>query len=114
MEYLQYMAKKHSKEDEWRRRIERWRASGQSVRELCAREGFRDKSFYMWRRKLATDHSVHDEANFVEVVHEHRTAVSVEIVVGSITVRVPQAFDSMQLHRILGTITQLHNSGMEA
>jgi transposase-like protein len=40
------------KEQQWRRWIETWRASGLSVRAFCARHGLAQPSFYAWRREL--------------------------------------------------------------
>ena len=40
-------------EREWRDRIARWRASGQSVRVFCAEHQLLEPSFYSWRRIIA-------------------------------------------------------------
>ena len=40
------------KEQQWRRRIGEWRASGLSVRAFCDRRGLAIPSFYAWRRTL--------------------------------------------------------------
>jgi len=36
----------------WRRRLARWRAGGQSVRDFCAAEGIPESAWYFWRREL--------------------------------------------------------------
>jgi len=41
------------RERAWRERIERWRASGASVREFCCREKVSTPRFYHWRQELA-------------------------------------------------------------
>ena len=40
------------KEQEWRRWIAQWRASGLSVRDFCDRHGLAAPSFYAWRSRL--------------------------------------------------------------
>ena len=37
----------------WRERVERWRASGASVRDFCRREKVSTPRFYHWRQELA-------------------------------------------------------------
>ena len=39
-------------EQQWRRWIGEWRASGLSVRAFCERRGLAIPSFYAWRRTL--------------------------------------------------------------
>lgn len=41
------------KEQHWRELIEKWRASGQSVRGFCAEHHIAEPSFYAWRRTIA-------------------------------------------------------------
>src|SRR6516165_2679304 len=40
------------KERTWRQRVARWRHSGLTARDFCAREGLSEPSFYAWRRTL--------------------------------------------------------------
>jgi hypothetical protein len=40
------------REDLWRRRFARWRASGQSARAFCAAEHIPESAWYFWRRQL--------------------------------------------------------------
>jgi hypothetical protein len=42
----------NGKAEDWRRRIEDQRASGQSVRAWCLANGTREHSFYWWRARL--------------------------------------------------------------
>jgi hypothetical protein len=37
----------------WRERLDRFEASGLSVKEFCVRESVSNPSFYQWRKKLA-------------------------------------------------------------
>ena len=41
------------KRQAWRQTVRRWRASGESVRAFCRREGISEPSFYWWRRQLS-------------------------------------------------------------
>ena len=41
------------KERHWRRLLEQWLRSGQSVRAFCAARGLSEQSLYWWRRELA-------------------------------------------------------------
>lgn len=46
------MARGMAKRDEWQRRIERQRRSGQSVFRFCQEEGVSPSAFYFWKRAL--------------------------------------------------------------
>jgi len=41
-----------SKERFWRRLLQEWRQSGQSVRAFCSAQAVSEPSFYAWRRRL--------------------------------------------------------------
>lgn len=41
----------------WRREVERWQRSGESIRAFCARRGLSEPSFYWWRRRLGAGRS---------------------------------------------------------
>jgi len=45
------------KRQAWRQTLRRWRASGESVRAFCRREGISEPSFYWWRRRLSGQRS---------------------------------------------------------
>ena len=45
------------KRQAWRQTVRRWRASGESVRAFCRREGISEPSFYWWRRRLSGQRS---------------------------------------------------------
>lgn len=42
-----------SKEQHWRQLLDRWQASGLSVRVFCRRHRLAEPTFYAWRRTLA-------------------------------------------------------------
>jgi len=37
---------------QWRQRVDRWQASGLSVRAFCRREGLTEPTFHFWKREL--------------------------------------------------------------
>ena len=41
------------RQQQWQATVNRWRASGQSVRAFCREEGLRETAFFYWRRELA-------------------------------------------------------------
>lgn len=45
-------ARTEQRESQWRDRMQRYAASGQSVAEFCRRESVSDASFYLWRARL--------------------------------------------------------------
>jgi hypothetical protein len=92
------------KEQQWRRWISKWRDSGLSVRDFCARHGLATPSFYAWRRTL--ERRAADQADFVPVHVVADTplaqASALELVLadGQI-VRVAPGFDAATLRRLL-------------
>jgi transposase len=42
-----------AKERSWRRLIQRWRRSGQTIRDFCAEHEVSEPSFFAWRRTIA-------------------------------------------------------------
>jgi len=44
------------KAQRWRELVERWQASGQTVREFCRGAEVRESAFYWWKRRLARRH----------------------------------------------------------
>ena len=45
-------ARNSRKEQQWRRWLQQWQRSGQSVRAFCGSHGLSEPSFYAWRREL--------------------------------------------------------------
>lgn len=48
-----FRAEKVSREEVWRRRLDRFRKGGLNVAEFCRSEGVSGPSFYQWRKRLA-------------------------------------------------------------
>ena len=95
------------KEQQWRQRIERWRASGLSVRAFCARHGLAQPSFYAWRRELQRRDA--EQPAFVPVclVPDDVPArdARVDVVLrGGRTVRVGPGFDRATLRQVLAVL----------
>jgi hypothetical protein len=101
-------AREEEKERQWRRRIDQWRVSGQSVRAFCARHGLATASFYNWRRVLQRRAAAEQPA-FVPVqvvadaVPAQASALEVILTDGR-TVRVAPGFDAATLRRLLGVL----------
>ena len=100
-------ARDEKKEQQWQRRIERWRASGLSVRAFCARHGLATASFYHWRRML--QRRAAGEPAFVPVqvvadaVPTQPSALEVVLTDGR-AVRIAPGFDAATLRRLLAVL----------
>lgn len=114
------------REQHWRKVIDRWQASGQTVRAFCTEHRLSEPSFYSWRRTLTlrdqrppTDVAVPPSATqdepaalpaFVPVrvvpspvdAPPPSAGVGLELAIGSHrVVRVPPGFDVETLRRLL-------------
>jgi transposase len=95
------------KEQQWRRWIGEWRASGLSVRAFCDRRGLATPSFYAWRRTLAQRAA--EKAAFVpvQVVADappaQASALELVLADGRI-VRVAPGFDAATLRQVLAVL----------
>jgi hypothetical protein len=95
------------KEQQWRRRISQWRASGLSLRAFCARYGLATASFYHWRRVL--ERRAAESPAFVPV-HVVADAVSAQasalevVLVDGRKVRVAPGFDAASLRQLLAVL----------
>src|SRR5438309_936223 len=69
------------KEQQWRRWIENWRASGLSVRAFCARYGLAQPSFDAWRRELQRRNAERPVVVPVHVVAEDEPACDSGVVI---------------------------------
>lgn len=61
------VTKQSSKEVEWRRRLVRFAASGQPVRQFCQAEGVSAASFYRWQGLLSKAVVAPPAATFIDV-----------------------------------------------
>jgi transposase len=95
------------KEQQWRRWIAQWRASGLSVRDFCDRRGLTVASFYAWRRVL--ERRAAEKAALVSVqvvadaVPAQTSALEVVLTDGR-TVRVTPGFDAGTLRQLLAVL----------
>jgi len=102
------------KQQFWQTHVARWRASGLSVRDYCARHHLAEPSFYSWRRILAqrfADVPVAATApplTFVPLhVQPEEVAASVvlEVVLNNgRRLRVPAGFDAVTLRTLLALL----------
>ncbi len=97
------------KEQQWRRRIERWQASGLTVSAFCTRHGLAQPSFYAWRRELQRRAAEQPAFVPVCVVGEDRPdrggGVDVVLPKGR-TVRVGPGFDAATLRQVLAVLEE--------
>ena len=100
-------ARDERKEQQWRRRISQWRASGLSVRAFCALHGLANASFYAWRRVLERRAAEQPAFVPVQVVADtmpaQTSALEVVLADGR-TVRVAPGFDAATLRRLLAVL----------
>jgi hypothetical protein len=97
-------ARDERKEQQWRRWIGEWRASGLTVRAFCDRRGLAIPTFYAWRRTL--ERRAAEQPAFVPV---HVVADAAPAQAGALevvlrdgrTVRVAPGFDEGTLRRLL-------------
>jgi transposase len=100
-------ARDERKEQQWRRWIGEWQASGLSVRAFCQRHGLTVASFYTWRRVL--QRRAAEKTTFVPVqvvadaVPTQTSALEVVLSDGR-TVRVAPGFDAATLRQLLAVL----------
>src|SRR5262245_4422634 len=101
-------ARDERKEQQWRRWINQWRASGLSVQAFCARHDLTSASFYHWRRVLER-RAAEQPAAFVPVqvvadaVPAQASVLEVVLADGR-TVRVAPGFDAATLRQLLAVL----------
>jgi transposase len=100
-------ARDERKEQQWRRWIRQWRASGLSVRAFCARHGLATPSFYHWRRVL--DRRAAEKAAFLPVqvladASPARASALEVILADGRAVRVAPGFDAATLRQLLAVL----------
>jgi len=97
------------KEQQWRRWIADWRASGLSVQAFCARYGLSQASFYAWRRELQRRDAELPAFVPVRVVGAELPArgSALEVVLrGGRTVRVAPGFDAATLQQVVAALEE--------
>ena len=100
-------ARDERKEQQWRRWIGEWRASGLSVRAFCDRRGLALPSFYAWRRTLERPAAGVPAFVPVQVVADGvpAQAGALEVVLrDGRAVRVAPGFDAATLRRLLAVL----------
>jgi hypothetical protein len=101
----------HHKERFWRTMLQRWRQSGLSVRDFCARHDLALPSFYAWRRTLVQRDAL---VQFVPVrlAAEPTTtttngAAALELLLdGRRLLRIGPGFDAATLKRLLAVLEE--------
>jgi hypothetical protein len=100
-------ARDERKEQQWRRWIDAWRASGLSVRAFCERRGLAIPSFYAWRRTLERRAAEVPAFVPVQIVADAASAQvsTLEVVLrDGRAVRVMPGFDAVTLRRLLAVL----------
>ena len=95
------------KEQQWRRWISDWRASGLSVRAFCERRGLAIPSFYAWRRTLeqrATAKAAFVPVQILADVAPAKASALELVLAGGRIVRVAPGFDAATLRRLLAAL----------
>lgn len=75
--------KRTRKLEQWRSRMQRFRASGLSVTRFCEQEQVSMPSFYLWRKRLADGAGSSSPPTFVPVRVTHSTAVEIHLPSGA-------------------------------
>jgi hypothetical protein len=122
-----------SKERLWRELVQRWRRSGQTVRDFCAAHGLSEANFYAWRRTIDQRDRQADRLRERTAQRQHHgsrrgsasqaehsptfvqvklgaveaTSPGIEVVVGpGRIVRVPAGFDADTLRQLLAVLEE--------
>jgi transposase-like protein len=100
-------ARDERKEQEWRRWIDRWLASGLSVTAFCARHGLNPGNFYAWRRTLQRRTTPQVSFVPVQLVANSPPAIALEVVLADgRAVRVAPGFDVATLRQLLAVLRE--------
>jgi transposase len=97
------------KEQQWRRWIKEWQASGLTVQIFCDRRGLEEHRFYAWRRELARRDAATVSFVPVRIVADAGPAPAgaLEVVVaGGRTLRVAPGFDAPTLRQLLAVLEE--------
>ena len=96
-----------AREQLWRKRLARWKASGLHLREFCDRAGVTPTAFAHWRKEIAARDARWADAAaplFVPVkVTPHPGPLEVALPGGRV-VRVPAGFDAAHLRAVIAAL----------
>jgi transposase len=102
-----YRTRDPRKEQQWRRWIDQWRASGLSVGAFCTRHGLTQPSFYAWRRRLQRQDAEPPAFVPVRVVPDDAPAADGRVDVllrDGRSIRVGPGFDPTTLRQVLAVL----------
>lgn len=94
----------------WRRRwseadgraaVEAWRDSGLSIAAFARRHGFDEQRIERWRGRI---NECEPGVSLVPVTVVQRAATALEVVVGTVVIRVAPGFDEPTLRRVLAVV----------
>lgn len=95
------------KEQQWRRWIALWQASGLSVAAFCARHNLAQASFYAWRTTLQQRAAEHVPLVPVQLVADAAPSRPLEVLLpDGPVVRVPPGFDAASLRQLLALLRE--------
>lgn len=90
-----------SKAEHWRSHVKAQRASGMSQSEYCARNGLSPSSFGYWVQQLSKKRQA-SAGTFVTVTTK---TAPIELVIGSVVVRISSGSDLSELRRIVEALS---------
>lgn len=98
-----------SREAFWREHVERWRASGESIRGYCRAQGISESAFHFWKRELkrrdARRASREQSLAFAEVCLTSVPEASLEVVCDTPRrILVHPGFDADTLARVVAVL----------
>jgi hypothetical protein len=98
--------KSSARREYWRDVIEKQVRSGQPARAFCVERGLTEQSFYMWKKRLASDAPV----SFALVTPERsggKQSVAMELELGSgERLRIPRDVDAATLRTVLSVLRE--------
>ena len=92
-----FRAVKSGKEELWRSRLQRFRASGMSVTQFCRQEQVSVPSFYQWRKRLAALPPRASSPTFVPVRLTQAAAVEIHLPNGTRVCVPPRNADALRV-----------------
>ena len=102
MEWGLQRANHHSRLEEWGRRVEACRNSGQKVSTWCAEQGISVSTYYNWQRKVFQAVSSESEVYFAELpVRPAKAGTAASIQCGELRVDIHAGADAETIHAII-------------